>query len=257
MLRDRISRRRDVEFSAPAIVLGMQILTVKGVPVWLIKRTVESGLSPLPRSTIVGSGIASAIRRTGWAFSQITIAFKKLPVNALAAGVGVMVVVSAVFWARTETTSFAMTPAVRGDEKPQSEVGRADSVSKKIPLSGTIVNHDGSAAKSARVFISTVDHAFDGVVGHDDILTGDRGEFQLPMPVVDVPWAGWLGTGTLWAFKPGCLVPTLPIYRGAVPPGLPQRLVLGPPSRAPFEVYLPDGKPAVGALVARPLARRS
>ena len=80
-------------------------------------------------------------------------------------------------------------------------------------------------------------------------MTDAGGEFRLDIAPVDVPSARHVGTGTLWAYTPGSLVASEQIYHGALPPALSHRLVLGPPSRAPFEVYLPDAKPAVGAMI--------
>ena len=77
----------------------------------------------------------------------------------------------------------------------------------------------------------------------------DRGRFSLDIPSVASPWVGMIGTGMLWAYRPGSLVATIPVYQGAIPPGLPLRLVTGPPAGAIFEVRDPDGKPVVGAKI--------
>ena len=49
----------------------------------------------------------------------------------------------------------------------------------------------------------------------------------------------------------------MPIHRGYLPTGLPQRLILGPPAWAVFEVRSPDGAPVAGARIEpRSLSRR-
>ena len=82
-----------------------------------------------------------------------------------------------------------------------------------------------------------------------EMTADDQGRFSLDVPPVESPWLGMIGTGTLWAYRPGSLVATMPVYRGALPPGLPLRLVVGPPARALFEVHDPDGKPAAGVRI--------
>jgi hypothetical protein len=134
--------------------------------------------------------------------------------------------------------------------------GRPVDVPSKVHLTGAVVLQDGAPAKGARVFFSTVDHAFDQGEVRAETTADDSGAFHRDIPPVDVPWAGLVGAGTLWAHRPGSLVAFNSVYRGALPPGLPQRLVLGPPTRARFEVFGPDGTAIAGATIEpRTLAR--
>ena len=80
-------------------------------------------------------------------------------------------------------------------------------------------------------------------------VVANNGEFHLDVPPVDSPWAGMIGTETLWAYKFGFLVSSIPVYKGALPSDLPQRLVLGPPTRAQFQILCPDGTAVAGAMI--------
>ena len=118
-----------------------------------------------------------------------------------------------------------------------------------VPLAHTVVYQDGSPAVGAHVFMSTVAHAY----AHGEVrartVVANNGEFHLDVPPVDSPWAGMIGTETLWAYKFGFLVSSIPVYKGALPSDLPQRLVLGPPTRAQFQILCPDGTAVAGAMI--------
>ena len=75
-----------------------------------------------------------------------------------------------------------------------------------------------------------------------------KGRFQLEVPHaregrLDVGWGTALGVSS------GLAHHLLTVRPGALPPGLPVRLVVGPPALSRFEVRGPDGQPIAGATI--------
>jgi RNA polymerase sigma factor (sigma-70 family) len=259
ILRDRVGRRGKVEPGGLATVFAARRAAGRDVPRSFIEQAANLPILSLP-TTITPSGFAfvgSAELALGVTRSMIMTTLKYSAVMSIAAGLALAVVSSALTSGRPETTPVAVA-SILSDQAGAGLTGPPDVGRAGVPLSGAIVLQDGSPAKGASVFVSTVEHAY----GHGEVrvgtITADTGEFHLDIPHVDVSLPGIVGTGTLWAYRPGLLVASMSVYRGALPPGLPQRLVLGLPTRAPFQVFGPDGKAVERAMIEpRVLARNS
>jgi RNA polymerase sigma factor (sigma-70 family) len=251
ILRDRIGRRENVDAGGFATVIAAYPASVREVPRSLIENTAKLALScskrKLPMSELASFAGAELAGRVARAMILTKLSYSAAML--FAAGLALAVIASGVAGARPEAKPIAGASVLseRTQAKPSS--GRPDGVPDKVPLAGAIVLQGGGPAKGARVFFSTIDHAHVGAEVRAETITNDGGQFHVEIPPVDVPWAGFVGTGTLWAYQPGTLVAWMPVYRGALPPGLPQRLALGPATRAPFEVLNPDGKTVAGAMI--------
>ena len=137
-----------------------------------------------------------------------------------------------------------------GPAPAETARARAETTPSKIPVSGRLVLPDGKPAEGVRVFYSTRDRRRRSRAVRAEMHGRRRGRFSLEFPPVEGAWPGMIGTGTLWAYRPGSVVATMPVYRGALPPGLPlaaRGRVHRP--RALFEVHDPDGKPVAGARI--------
>jgi RNA polymerase sigma factor (sigma-70 family) len=246
ILRERIGRRGDVNGVDLAQATAQRRATAREVPWALIAKTASSAAAAT-KNGVASVGGAELARRVTAAI--IVTRLKYGVATSIAAGFVAVVVVAGLRDARPE--SKPQTTASIGSERIQtpSRGGPADGADAMVPIAGTVVLQDGRPARGARVFFSLVDHAFDDGTVRADTFTGDGGQFNMPIPHVDVPWAGFLDTGALWVYRPGSLVASMPVYRGALPPGLPERFVLAPRTRVEFEVVGPDGKAVTDARI--------
>jgi RNA polymerase sigma factor (sigma-70 family) len=260
ILRDRIVRRTNVEEGRLAALGAICSATMPEVPSSFITKAVKLPTT-WPTGMSLKSGIDSvrAVRlaqRTSTA--MLLTKFNCTAAMSIAAGFALVAVFVGFARVRPASTAFAEAGAA-----VVSEQARAESTSRPpdvrlttVLLAGTVVLQDGSPAVGAHVFMSTVTHAYARGEIRAGTIVAKNGEFHFDVPKVDVPWAGMIGTGTLWAYKPGHLVSSTPVYKGALPSDLPQRLVLGPPTRAQFQIRRPDGTAVAGAMVEpRALAR--
>ena len=127
----------------------------------------------------------------------------------------------------------------------ESDVGKAGSVS------GVVVDSDGRPAGGAEVLASgaTWDGEPPALMGR----TKSDGEGRFVLTFTEEPSA--CERATLWAFRPGAVVASIPIDRDSLQ-GRAVRLKLGSPGRATFVVAGPDGQPVSGArVVPRTVAR--
>jgi RNA polymerase sigma factor (sigma-70 family) len=253
MLRDRLVRRGHAEVDGLMAVAGVRGAITGGVPATWIKKTAQL-LASTPAGTTVTSNPASfggmAIARR--VIKAMMLAnLRKIAVICVVAGLAPMVLALAVASAPTDATPVE-TPAsaaLREGTTAEAATNRSQPPPEKVSISGQIVLPDGTPAKGVRMFFSTRDHAFSHGQIRAEMTVDDQGRFSLDIPSVASPWVGFIGTGTLWAYQPGSLVATVPIYRGALPEDLALRLVIGPPAQALFEVHDPDGKPVAGARI--------
>ena len=121
-------------------------------------------------------------------------------------------------------------------------------VESRLSLSGTVTGPDGLPTPGARVFYA--EREGDSIWGKvaAEAVVDPKGRFQLTVSRAKderlrVAW------GTLWAYRPGSLIGLFNVREGALPPGVPVRLVVGPPAISPFEVRGPDGRPIAGATI--------
>jgi RNA polymerase sigma factor (sigma-70 family) len=250
LLRDRLVRRGHAEWSGFAI-LGQTRFVAHGdaLAAWI--KTTARLLSSSSVGGLKSSGAAtggSAALGQGVIRAMMWTRLKTIAVAFFAAGVLPAVLALAVAKARLEPApdevllAFQKGPAAQAADRPSTKPAKASAT-------GTVVLLDGAPARGARVFVSVIEHAYGHAQLRAQASADPQGRFSLDFPPVIVATAGWVGTGSLWAYRPGSRVAFLPVYRGALPPGLPQRLVLGPPARAVFEVRGPDGKPVADARI--------
>jgi protocatechuate 3,4-dioxygenase beta subunit len=118
----------------------------------------------------------------------------------------------------------------------------------KQTITGNVVGPSGKAAEGVRVFYSQ--HEAGKTWGDVlvEVMPDPDGQIRLETPPVtgNRPYRQM---GMLWAYRPGALVGTLPVFQGTNPPGVPTPLTVGPPAYTPFEVRDPDGKPVAGATI--------
>jgi hypothetical protein len=201
----------------------------------------------MPKSGTFDAGGAELAQRVARSIMLAKLQYSAL--IPLAIGIAAAVVALAQAGVRFKITRSAVATIAPQPAQAKSASNRLDAPLVRAQVAGVVALQGGDPAKGAIVLFSTVEHAYEQGDVRAETPTGDGGKFQLDISPVDIPWAGFVGTGTLWAYKPGSLVAFVPVYRGALPPGLPQRLVLGPPTRAPVEVLGPDGKAVHGAKV--------
>ncbi len=247
LLRDRIARRGQFDVGAD---LNMADAKRGEVPVvWITKAAQLATLSPAGNMKIPGGALVGGAALARSVTRAMTVAnVKNIAAIFIAAALVPAVIALAVSKAPSATRPTAVF-ALQEDTASKPVSGPRMSPHAKVPVAGVVVLQDGLPAKGTRVFYSTLDHglSYGEVRATTDVDA--RGRFSLDIPPVEAPMPGWVGTGVLWAFRPGSLVASMPVYRGALPEGLPQRLVVGPPARARFEVRCPDGTPAVGARI--------
>ena len=250
LLRDRLSRRGHPETAGLALIDGMKRLTSGGLPSAWIRRAVR--LVTASRSGVMGTSnvapCAGATLATGVLRTMMMASLKRMTLFSI---VGVLATTACVL-------AVATAPKARpeGDPPPESAKERTVSVSAKLPVSGTVALPDGRPASGTRLFYSTRDHAGDPGHLRAEAVADAEGRFSLVIPPVDGPWPGLIGAGTLWAYRPGSFVATIPVYRGALRPGSALRIGVGPTAGALFEVHHPDGRPVVGAKVSPRLLDR-
>jgi RNA polymerase sigma factor (sigma-70 family) len=251
LLRDRVVRRGHVDLGAMTLISGVGRARHGEVPVAWINAVVTTLASSPSGSMEFTEVLAQGV------ISAMTLAkFKFIAAVLFAAGMTSTFVAWAVVDGRPETSPIAAAFSV------QESTSAKEATSLKArpagqPVTGTIVDHEGKPAKGTRVFYSTRDHNYDFGHVRSEILADAQGRYALEVPTVEGIFPQGIGTGTLWAYRPGSLVASMPIHRGYLPAGLPQRLVLGPPAWSVFEVRSPDGAPVVGARIEpRSLSRR-
>ena len=235
-------------------IAGARRVTLGGIPASWIKRTVQLVTSS-PSGAIGMSKLGSA-GGTGLARGVIrAIAgtnLQKITAISLVAALAPAVLALAVQTARNGTSPGAATSVNAFAHQDRTPTAAARTGPKttpsKAPVSGAIVLPNGTPAKGVACF-SPLAMTVIATVKFAEMNADDRGRFSLDIPSVASPWVGMIGTGMLWAYRPGSLVATIPVYQGAIPPGLPLRLVTGPPAGAIFEVRNPDGQPVVGAKI--------
>jgi RNA polymerase sigma factor (sigma-70 family) len=250
ILRDRIGRRGDVDAARLAQATAARRATALHVPWALIEKTASLATSTA-KSRLASLGGSELARRATSAIILAKLKFSAVTsIAAVLASTAVFVSIGTAL-PETKLDVQATVPAERIQTPPKG--GSADAARTTVPLAGAVVLQDGTPARGARVFFSSRDHGYDEGEVRAETVTRDGGEFDLDVPKVDAPWAGSVGSGALWAYRPGSVVASMPVYRGALPLGLPEQFVLAPGSRAVFEVVGPDGNPVSGAMI-EPLA---
>ena len=169
--------------------------------------------------------------------------FKFIAAFLFAAGLASTIVAWSVVEARPETSPVASAISVQESTSAKGATGAAKTshAVEVQPVTGTIVDHEGKPAKGTRVFYSTRDHGYDFGHVRSEIRADAEGRYALEVPTLEGIFPQGIGTGAIWAYRPGSLVASMPIHRGYFPRGLPQRLIMGPPAWAVFEVRSPDG----------------
>ncbi len=251
LLRQRLIRRGHAEGGGLMAIIPARYMAHRDVLASCIQKTTRLlTISPAGTSKMPGAeSLGGVVLARGVIRAMSLARLKTIAILFLAAGVAPAIVALALAKTRLETTPDDAVLAFQESATAKTTAGRSRTPSAKVPVTGTILLQGGTPADGARVFVSMFDHAYSHGLVRSETRADAHGRFSLEIPPVEVAMAGWLGTGTLWAYRPGSLVASIPIYRGALPPGLPQRLVLGPTARAVFEVRGPDGKPAVGARI--------
>jgi RNA polymerase sigma factor (sigma-70 family) len=252
LLRERVVRRGHVEAGAIPLIIGVRRAWHVEVPVaWI--NTVATSLAMSP----FGSKEFTEVLARG-VISAMTLAKFKFIAAALFAGsLASTIVAWAVVEARPDSSPIADAISVQESTTANAATGQPKVPAVGAPVAGTIVDHEGKPVTGVRVFYSARDHGFDFGHVRSETRADAEGRYTLAVPTLEGIFPGGIGTGTLWAYRPGSLVALMPVHRGYLPPGLGQRLVLGPPARAAFEVRSPDGAPVVGAQVEpRSLRRR-
>jgi RNA polymerase sigma factor (sigma-70 family) len=242
LLRDRLARRGDFDVAGFLVAIGARRMGTEGVPAPWIKKTVR--LAILSRAATATTDLASAggtVLARGVLKAMMVTSLKKITLLSIVAALATTACALAIVTDRPETPT-ADPPATK-------RTVQADDAAAKIPVSHRVVLPDGQPAGGVRVYYSTRDHAADHGHIRAETRADAEGRFSLELPPVDGSWPGTVGTGTVWAYRPGSLVATIPVYRGALPRGLPLRLAVGPSGGAHFEVHDPDGKPVAGARI--------
>jgi hypothetical protein len=243
LLRDRLARRGDFDVAGILVATGAGHMGPDALPASWIKKTVRLAIQTRA-ATMSAANLASAggtVLARGVLEAMMVTSLGKM---ALLFVVGALA-----------TTACALAMATARSEAPTAEppatkrTVQADDAAAKIPVSHRVVLPDGQPAGGVRVFHSTRDYAADHGHIRAEALADAEGRFSLELPLVDGAWPGTVGTGTVWAYRPGSLVATIPVYRGALPRGLPLRLAVGPSGGALFEVHDPDAKPVAGAKI--------
>jgi RNA polymerase sigma factor (sigma-70 family) len=244
LLRDRLARRGHDEASGSVALAGFQRATSGGVPAAWIKKTVQlvtlSHVDTIGASNLAAAGVWVLTRGV---LRAMTVTGLRKVTLLLAAGALAMTACAVAVATVQSEPSHPAGPAV------VAAAGRSQTPVARLAASGTLVLPDGKPAAGVRMFYSTRDHASDHGHVRAEARADDLGRFSLELPPVDAAWLGMVGSGTLWAYRPGSYVATMPVYRGALPAGLPLRMVVGPSARALFEVRDPDGKPVAGARI--------
>ncbi len=249
MLRDRLVRRGHAEEVGFIAAAGLRVaMPGHALASWISKtvaflRSSRAGTLAISSPTsfdkvAVAGGVIKAM-----IFEDL----KKIAIPLLAAGLAAAIF--ALASARAPIDGKPVEAAAGQATAAKPAKARPEQPPANMPVSGEIVGPDGTPARGVRMFFSTRDDGYSNGRVRAELTVDDRGRFTMDIPTVASPWIGFVGTGTLWAYHPGSLVATVPIYQGALPPGLPLRLVIGPPARALFEVHDPHGKPVAGAMI--------
>ncbi len=255
LLRDRLVRSGHVEVVGLIAMARARRVAHGDVPFsWIRKAAHLLGSSPGGAMKVSGlASVGGSVLARGVIRAMMLAKLKNIAVLSIAAALAPAVVAWAVASSRLEMLP-GEAPVVRAialqeAAKAEPAQGASGTMPAKVPVVGAIVLHDGTPAGGVRVFFSTRDHAYSKGEVRAEAGADAQGRFSLEIAPVENVSAGWPGTGVLWAYRPGSSIASISVYRGALPPGLPQRLVVGPPARAMFEVRCPDGKPAVGAQI--------
>lgn len=244
LLRDRLTRRGLAPSGAVLAILAAPGSTRAAVPAALNASAVAASLRFVTDGAVgtVPAGVldlAKEVLKTMLRTKLANLA-SVLVVSCLA--VGALAVATAL--ARQEP---AAKPAPPEPNAPRPEPAAPEPMAK-VPVSGSVLGPDGKPTEGVHIFYSEREGgpAWGRVVAE---TTADaEGRFHLEIPPAEKDrWN--LPSGVLWAYQPGMFVGSLPVFRGTLPPGLPARLVVGPPSQAVFEIHDPDGQPIAGARI--------
>jgi RNA polymerase sigma factor (sigma-70 family) len=251
LLRDRLIRRGHSDVGGLMAIAHTRCMPHGGVLASWSRKTAQI-LTTSPGSTMKTTGLASlgsTVLARGVIRAMMLAKLKTIAVVLIVAGAAPAILALAMAKTRLETTPGGAELAFQANTPGQASADASKTAPGKVPVTGTIVFLDGTPAKDARVFFSTRDDVSgDGRV-RAETGADAQGRFSLEITPAEGVMAGFPGTGMLWAYRPGSLIAFVPVFRGALPPGLPQRLVLGPPAHTVFEVRGPDGKPVVGARI--------
>ncbi len=247
LLRDRLTRRGLAPVGGVIAVLAWSGVAPAALPRRLGESAVESALA------FVGEGAAGAVPAfvedlaKGVLKAMLRTKLAMLVVVLVASGLLLGAVAVAVAPARQE-------PVAPARQEPVAPARQEPVASATV--AGTILQPNGQPAEGVQVLYSErrPGHNWSQVIAE---ATADaEGRFHLEVPLAE-GIGPVVSDGVLWAYRPGSLVASLPVFRGTLPPGLPARLVVSPAARTAFEVHDPNGRPLAGARIEpRVLNRR-
>ncbi len=226
LLRARLARR-GVAPSVATLALAASAREASAAPpqAW-----VEATIEAASNFSKAGAGMSSAVANLakGTMTAMLISEIRRASTSTLTAGLALA----------AAATLLLARPEPQAEPRPT------------VPLSGLVLDSDGRPAADVAVFASTRGGTprWGQVVAQ--ARTDAEGRFRIDLPAAESNRsASYSHADTLWAYRPGRLLASLPISRDSISPDVTVKLVLGPPSITTFIVRDPDGKPVAGAMV--------